>query len=502
MRFFLFLLIILFSLILRLYKLAEIPGEWFGDISNVHEYTQEVMKGEWPFYFLQSPGPVYHYLIAPYVLLTPYAGYLTYKLVSVLVGMAGIWGDYLLAKEMFSRRVGLVTAWLMSFSFWPLVWSRLGNSQIVIPVIFAFGAFFFIRFVKKRNTLDILFSGFIASLGWYTYPQTFIFVPILFVCYLYFLMTKKMIMTKKYEILLVFLVGIVLVFPLFQIIQNHPYNFESSGYIGKKTNYLLQESPISLTKQMLANYIKTFQMLYSQGDRVFRVNVSGSPIIDSISTVFIILSIIYLITHNRIKVLLNIFIIICLLLVPSVLPTLSSVEIPSSSRSIAIQPLLYLLIAFCIRKTFFIIQKKTFSYVRWILLFIFLVSCFVLVLVNISKYFTSYVFGLPNNNFATGKKIAEYIDNNINSSISVYFASCCWTDRGEPEPKAVAYTIQKQIYYIADSNISDCKEVSRFQAIVIFGPYDKQKIDEYRKCFPDTKENFVVIREQLVFVYI
>jgi len=51
-------LIFILALTVRVYRLAELPGEWFGDISNVHEYVEQIFKGEWPYSFFQSPGPV------------------------------------------------------------------------------------------------------------------------------------------------------------------------------------------------------------------------------------------------------------------------------------------------------------------------------------------------------------------------------------------------------------------------------------------------------------
>src|SRR3972149_2220537 len=108
-------IIIALFFVVSLYKLDELPGEWFGDISNVHEYVAQILDGQWPFYFFQSPGPVYHYMIAPIVAYVS-QNYLGYKISSVVIGLIGLIGTYLFVLEIASRRVALITILVISIS--------------------------------------------------------------------------------------------------------------------------------------------------------------------------------------------------------------------------------------------------------------------------------------------------------------------------------------------------------------------------------------------------
>src|SRR3989338_6962645 len=92
----LFFLVIIFALLVRLFRLDYIPGEWYGDISNVHEYVEQILAGKWPFYFFQSPGPLYHYLITPIAIIFANHGYETYKIASVIVSLIGLLGSFLM----------------------------------------------------------------------------------------------------------------------------------------------------------------------------------------------------------------------------------------------------------------------------------------------------------------------------------------------------------------------------------------------------------------------
>src|SRR3989344_5817157 len=87
-------LILVFSILLRLFQIQSLPGEWYVDISNVHEYMIEITSGKWPFYFFQSAGPFYHYLIYPIILLFKNQGYETYKYASIFVSFLGFIGTY------------------------------------------------------------------------------------------------------------------------------------------------------------------------------------------------------------------------------------------------------------------------------------------------------------------------------------------------------------------------------------------------------------------------
>ena len=131
----LFLLTVITAVFSRLYLLDSLPGEWFGDISNVHEYMMLILAGKWPFYFFQSPGPVYHYLIAPLVIIFKNNGYLTYKISSVIVSLAGLVSAYFFIKAASDRKTAMTGILVMGISFWYLIWSRIGNSQIVIVLL-------------------------------------------------------------------------------------------------------------------------------------------------------------------------------------------------------------------------------------------------------------------------------------------------------------------------------------------------------------------------------
>lgn len=119
------------------FRLTDLPASWYGDISIVHEYVLSIRALDWPWYFSVSAGPLYHYLIAPGIVI-PGPSYLSYKIMSVIMGLVGIWGVVLPGREILPRRWAYIAGVVTGTSFWWLAWERTGNSQILIATLSAY----------------------------------------------------------------------------------------------------------------------------------------------------------------------------------------------------------------------------------------------------------------------------------------------------------------------------------------------------------------------------
>lgn len=482
-----FVLILFFAFIARIYNLSELPGEWFGDISNVHEYVSQILTGEWPFYFFQSPGPFYHYLISPFVIIFNNQGYETYKFASVAVSILGLLGIYLFGREIANRRIALLCTLISSVSFWYLVWSRLGNSQIAIPGLTAFAGYFLARYIKSDSFKDLLLSILVASLGWYTYPQTFI-LPVIINVFLLIIMLFKIRSRQKLKQLSgLFILAIIGFLPFIFIIsgQNKGYegNFTSTGYVGSKIFPVLSMPKGQLVGKLANNFAKTFFMLHVVGDRTFRVNIPGAPQVDKISGILFIAGLYFI--KRKIKPVLGFFIIISLFLLPlpSISPALPEAEIPSSARTIAIIPFVYLLTGFGVWQVFLLLKRlftKNISVILTVLMVVISVK------VNLTDYFKIYASELPDENLGPSRYIAEYIDNNYPADTALYFAECCWGEAGEPEPKAIVYSLRNLGRKTNINNfVVSCNDIKK-PALLLFRDEEKAN-DNFKECYDNSK---------------
>lgn len=470
-RLFLFVCLLFFISALRFFQISKIPGEWYGDISNVHEYVQEILAGKWPFYFFQSPGPFYHYLIAPVVLIfNGRGGYDTYKTASIFVSLIGLWATYLFAREIGTRRLAFVAVCIQSFSLWFLIWSRIGNSQIVIPVLSGFLGFFTIRFIKRNQFRDGLAAFLVGSLGWYTYPQTFIFVPVTFLYLLFHMLFTKTTRRAWLYFVLFFIFSSLLVLPFIQIVNKQPDNFGTSGYVGQKIIPVFKLNPQLFITKLYTNLKKTYLMLHAAGDKTFRVNVSGHPHLDRISGLLFFLGLLYFFKKkNYLAATYSIFMLV-LLPLPSVSPAIPDGEIPNSARTIAVTPFVYLMVAAGFVYLFDIFHHHFSNRCASILATILIMY---IVFINLKLYFLDYVNGLPEHNLAPSYHISDYIDTNFASPVSVYFAQCCWGAWGQPEPKAVAYSLKKKRKFVGFTQlIQSCNDIVHKPALVMLHPLD------------------------------
>lgn len=471
-------LILFLALLVRLWHVWALPGEWYGDISNVHEYVEQIHRGEWPWYFFQSPGPVYHYAIYPITRLFSNQGYETYKIASSVVSLIVILATMLMARGIGDRQLALTTGLVMSMSFWFLIWSRLGNSQIIIPLLSSLLVYFFIQYTRFTKYSNLFFACLIASLGWYTYPQTFLFPLLLFFSCIPVVHNRR----HMFSLVLFLILGAI---PFLFMVAHQPDIF-GGGYIGEKVVPVFSKTPAEVLTVLGTNYTKTLLMLHGTGDGLFRSNVAGHPHLDRISGILFFLGVIWML-RVRLWMGVSLLSLMAVLILPSVSPAIGAGEIPSSSRTLAIVPFVYLFVSYGLLWIFRLLTRfvkghpgKIFAAGSVSVLFLTLVGY------NMDLYFIRYSDGLPNNSTAPGKEIARYIDASVSPDVNVYFASCCWGEWGEPEPKAIAYVLRKKRSRVfSDHVLESCDEITTRPALLVSRPDDHEALIPFQACFPN-----------------
>lgn len=473
--------VIFLYLIITQYKLDTIPGEWFGDISIIHEYILNILGGKWPLEFSLSAGPLYPYLIAPFVKLLG-VSYYTYKILSVSCGLIGILIIYLFVKELVSVRLAVLTSLITVVSFWYIVWTRIGNLQIFIPLLVSLTMYFFVRYCKYKKRKDYFVSVAVASSGLFVYPQTFVLPLALFLMFIYHFLTEKTLNKNVHTLIAGFMIFILAFTVFISIIQSDPNNF-TSGYVGSKLFGISKYSLTETISRFFQNVIKWLLMLHVEGDIIFRVNVPKSPQLDVVSGIFFLLGIIYWAKTNK-KWLGTIMLSVILLSLPSLSPAHPSIEIPNSGRTIGIIPFVYLFVASGIYYVDTWILKRFRTYASYAFLVIIIG---IILTLNLHKYFVLYPQTLPNKNTAYGKIIAAYIDT-FPQDTKVLLAGCCWGEWGQPEPKGIYYVLKN--YQGRDNLINEaftlsCDQIKQIPTLIIFDPNEVEKIKKFRTCFSE-----------------
>lgn len=467
------------ALPLRLFKLDELPSEIYGDIIIIYEYLRKIINGEWPVNFYLSAGPLYQYLIMP-IISTFGLSYFSIKIASVIVSCLTLLAIWLFACEIEpdSGELGLFSCVIASVSIWFLIFSRLGNSQILLPLITMLALWLALRTVRTGSIIDLLGCAVVADLGLYTYPQLFILPGVVLICLLVLWWLHDGIPWA--DVLSFIGASLLGAIPFFVLVSNDPDNF-FTGYIGEKL------PSGDLLKIIAANIWSAALALHVQGDVIFRSNISKAPQLDLISGILFLFGIVYWLSPQRRRLAPILFIPFVLLQIPSVLVRYS-IQVPSASRTLAIVPIVYLLVASGLvwliqtLERNLVLPKHTPSLLAGLAL----IS---ITYLNGSAYFTRYAEGLPGANTAYHRVMSDYFKS-LPSDAHIIIRGCCWAKWEQPQQQAISYTSQgpQKIYFYAPEDLTCSMLLESIQpTYLVWAPEDKAFSRQLAACIGEAE---------------
>ncbi|HZR99414.1 MAG TPA: glycosyltransferase family 39 protein [Chloroflexota bacterium] len=454
------------ALAFRLVALDDLPGELFGDIATIWESVDPILKGKWPTAFEQSNGPLYGYVIAPLIAVLGQQGFLPYKIASVVVGLLAIVFTFFIARELAGTDVALIAAIVLSASSWHVVFSRLGNSQILVPTLVA-GSFLLLALGVKRNDFRLVVAGAaVSTLAYYGYAPMVV-LPAAYV------LAAAFYVNRQHLAGLVAATGVLTIPFLFVILRQRDVFVAGSGYIGSKL-----VGTENWPEKIASNVWHSLLMFHFQGDATFRVNSPGMPELDVVSGILLLIGVIYWLRRPQRRWLPLLVVPFVVLQLPANLVLNEAMPTPSSSRTIGILPILAIVIAGGLWEVALRIRDARVLRPAFILLVIGVI-CWL----NWQRYFVAYAHTLPEQNSPYGKIIAAYLDT-LPPEAAVVMYNCCWAEAGQPEPKGIQYVVKRprEIVVIAPGQFS-CAPLNRAGPVeVIWSPRAPNPIPE--SCYP------------------
>jgi len=218
----LFLFLILVStLFLRIYKVAEIPPSLnWDEISHAYNAYSLFKTGKdewgvsWPLIFRAYGDyklPLYIYLTAP---LVGFWGInaLTVRLVSILAGVGLVFVAYLITQKLFNdERTALLAALLTAISPWSLFVSRAALEANLAAFLFSLAVFFCLKWLDDFGEKWLVWAAFFFGLSFYAYNSARILTPLFLLLVLAIIIRKKV----SFKALIIpFLLLLIAVFPL------------------------------------------------------------------------------------------------------------------------------------------------------------------------------------------------------------------------------------------------------------------------------------------------
>jgi 4-amino-4-deoxy-L-arabinose transferase-like glycosyltransferase len=149
-------IIVIISAALRFLWLNTIPVGWHHDEAMMGLMATEVFRGiDRPIFFTAYTGqePLYIYLSAGMMWLLGGADtILPLRATSAVVGLATVVITYFLGSRLFDRRVGLLSAALLGFSFWQVLLSRDGYRVITQPLFEGLAVLLLWEAAKRKSS--------------------------------------------------------------------------------------------------------------------------------------------------------------------------------------------------------------------------------------------------------------------------------------------------------------------------------------------------------------
>jgi len=300
---FILFLIVLLGSILRIYKLGSIPNGFFCDEASIGYNSYSLLsKGvdewgkAWPIFFKafgEFKGPIMIYSTIPFVYLFGLNQF-SVRLVSVIYGIVTIIAIYFLAKQLFNRQIGILSAFFLAISPWHIHFSRVSLEGLTPFVFFTILAtYFWLKFIKDKKLcyLSILFF----CLAFYSYFPARIFIPLFFIFLILF--SWNYLKTDFSKLTKLFIFGLILISPMI-------IHLISGDGLSRWQQVKGDFTPLNLSKKYFDYFSVNF--LFFQGDIDFptqfitRHSVRGVGELYLIQFPFIIISL-YFLCKNKFK---------------------------------------------------------------------------------------------------------------------------------------------------------------------------------------------------------
>jgi 4-amino-4-deoxy-L-arabinose transferase-like glycosyltransferase len=280
--------VMLMAAFFRLYQLDLVPPGLQHDEIFKAKGALRILEGTFLIFSEPNAGelPLFMYLVAlSFQLLGK--NLLAIRLAAVTCGLAGILVCWLLARELFGRWVGVLSAAFLAVSFWHVFDSRVGLEPITVPLMAALSFYFLwlgLHGTVAPNRGSYRFfalAGLCLGLSTYTY-QSGVLVPVTaFLFVLYLLVVDRGLVRKHLKgLVILFAIALLVFAPLGHYVLTHyQTSLARVGQLSHHFSLLLSGDP----RPVLEDGLKVAGMFSWQGDPEWRYNVAGQPVFDWIT---------------------------------------------------------------------------------------------------------------------------------------------------------------------------------------------------------------------------
>ena len=286
-------LIVFIGAALRFYRIGELPPGLYRDEGYYGLDALRVLDGEFAIYFAANNGRegLFMYVLAAGVALfgrTPEA----LRIAAAFIGTLTLVAIYFAGRNMFSPRVGVLSAAVLAVTFWHLALSRVAFRAITLPLMLcAMMAFIFAALragaLRPRMSYAAL-GGMAFGLSFYTYTSAQLVLPLVALYGLSLWVGLRQARfahndeaaAQRWRLPAFAFVaaGLIVLAPLLFWLTRHADLYFSRA--GQVSIFNPAINGGDLPGMLAANVVKAAGMFVLQGDRIWRHNLSLRPVFD------------------------------------------------------------------------------------------------------------------------------------------------------------------------------------------------------------------------------
>lgn len=345
-------LILCLAAALRLWRLDSVPpGLTHDEAGNGHD-AAAVLQGVRPIYFAVGYGhePFYPYSVALVMALLGPTD-VALRLTTVGWGMALVFLCYGFSRRLFGPLPALLAAVWMATSFWCVMTSRVGLRAITLAVTFSASALcFWLAFPLSaggrsphHRWIWWVFSGVFLGASIYTYMASRA-MPAVYLLFLIYLLVLRLLGVRRslsnqqwLGLAALLLTAVLVAAPLVHFLVTHP---EAEQRIGQ-LNEPLQRAAQGDFSSIWHRISSSLPMFTFRGDPLWLYNIPGRPLLDPVSGALFYAGIFVCLWRWRDPR----YTFLLLWLIVGVGPALVTGPDATGLRSIAAQPVVFVIVA-------------------------------------------------------------------------------------------------------------------------------------------------------------
>jgi len=327
--------ILLLAAFFRLDRLHTMPWGLSQDEVVNANISLSVLNGEGAPFLAGGFGhePLFHYVQA--ITLTLFGdNVIGIRLPAVMAGMVLVATSYALMRRLFGSMTALVTGAGLAVSWWPVIFSRVGIRAITFPLILTLAVILLWRGLAFRRQMQVLLSGLLFGLTFYTYTSAIILPALALAWLAYAAVFQRTELRRHWRALAgAGLVAVITVAPLVLYLHAHPELQERVQQLGGPLVALRHGDPGPL----MQGIVVTLAMFSRSGEARWTYGIPGRPILGPLSGLLFYLGLARCVVQARRPACGLIGLWLPITLVPSMVTP----DAPSSIRAIGALPAAY-----------------------------------------------------------------------------------------------------------------------------------------------------------------